>query len=113
MSLIEPFNLLGALPGDLTEEVFETLLSRPGIRLERILSMGHVTPEGIWFDQPTDEWVFLLQGSARLRIDGQRDGIFLTAGQGLWLPAHCRHRVEWTDPHQVSIWLALHLDPTG
>ena len=34
MSLIEPFNLLGAVPGDLTEEVFETLLSRPGIRLD-------------------------------------------------------------------------------
>ena len=111
MSLIETKNLLRSLPSDLTEEVFETLLSRPGVRLERILTLGQVTPDGIWYDQPTDEWVLLLQGRAKLRIEGRDDPVSMEAGQSLWLPAHARHRVEWTDPHNVSIWLALHLDP--
>ena len=111
MSLIETKNLLGSLPRDLKEEVFETLLSRPGVRLERILSMGQVTPEGTWYDQPTDEWVLLLQGRAKLRIEGRDDLVSMEAGDSLWLAAHSRHRVEWTDPHNVSIWLALHLDP--
>jgi len=24
------------------------------------------------------------------------------------IPARCRHRVEWTDPDQETVWLALH-----
>jgi cupin 2 domain-containing protein len=27
------------------------------------------------------------------------------------LPAHCRHRVEWTDPERETVWLALHDRP--
>lgn len=73
--------------------------------------MGQATPEGIWYDQSTDEWVLLLQGSAKLHIEGQIDLVSMKAGDSLWLPAHSRHRVEWTDPHNSSIWLALHLDP--
>lgn len=111
MPVIETKNLLGSLPGDLTEEVLETLLLRPGVRLERILSKGHATPKGMWYDQLGDEWVLLLQGSAKLRFEGQKDLISMTVGDSLWLPAHCRHRVEWTDPLHVSIWLALHLEP--
>jgi len=109
MSVIQPHSLLASLPTHLTEEVFETLIARPGVRLERILSMGHATPKGTWFDQGGDEWVLLVQGSARLRIEGQNDLVPMETGDSLWLPAHCRHRVEWTDPDKVCIWLALHL----
>ena len=103
------YSLLASLPAHLTEEVFETLIARPGVRLERILSMGQATPEGTWYDQVEDEWVLLLQGSARIRMEEQDDLVPMGAGDSLWLPAHCRHRVEWTDPDTVSIWLALHL----
>lgn len=51
MAVIQPHSLLASLPTHLTEEVFETLIARPGVRLERILSMGQATPEGTWFDQ--------------------------------------------------------------
>jgi cupin 2 domain-containing protein len=109
MAVIKPISLSKSLPEVLNEEVFETLLSRPGIHLERILSKGQKTPEGTWYDQSEDEWVLLIQGRAQLCIEGQNALVHLAAGDSLWLPAHCRHRVEWTDPNEHCIWLALHL----
>ncbi|MGK2741821.1 cupin domain-containing protein [Tepidicaulis sp. LMO-SS28] len=92
-------------------EHLETLLERPGLRLERIVSFGHVTPEGDWYDQPDDEWVMLASGQARLFIEGETEERVLGPGDCLFLPAHCRHRVTWTDPDTPAIWLALHLAP--
>ena len=103
-------NLLKDLPAKLPEELFEPLLQRPGLRLERILSLGHASGPGRWYDQQQDEWVLLLAGRATLEFDGgETQG--LEPGDALLLPARCRHRVAWTDPDAVSVWLALHLDP--
>ena len=106
-------SLLEAIPADLPEERFDNWLSAPGFRLERILSRGHVTPEGQWYDQIQDEWVAVLQGAATLMIEGQAELIDLRPGDSVLLPAHCRHRVSWTDPDQVTIWIALHFPPAG
>jgi cupin 2 domain-containing protein len=100
--------LLADLPDVLPEERFETLWETPSFRLERILSHGQATPEGDWYDQAWDEWVLLLQGAARLVVEGQPDPVVLRPGAALWLPAHCRHRVEWTPADRVTVWLALH-----
>jgi len=104
-------SLFGNLPIELTEERIEALLETPGFRLERILSRGQVTPEGEWYDQEQDEWVALLQGGARLVIEGHAEEIGMRPGDCVLLPAHCRHRVAWTDPDSVTIWLALHYPP--
>lgn len=101
-------NLLADLPNSLTEERFDTLLETPAFRLERILSLGHATPPGEWYDQDRDEWVMLLQGRARLAIEGREQAAVLNPGDCILLPAHCRHRVEWTDPDLMTVWLALH-----
>jgi cupin 2 domain-containing protein len=29
-------------------------------------------------------------------------------GAYVHIPAHRKHRVEWTDPNQPTIWLAVH-----
>jgi cupin 2 domain-containing protein len=100
--------LLVGLPDSLSEERFETLLTTAAFRLERILSFGHSTPEGQWYDQDWDEWVVLLQGQACLTIEGRNDPVILAAGDSLSLPAHCRHRVDWTEPGRITVWLALH-----
>ena len=105
-------NLLHAPEGTFPEELFSTLLETGCLRLERILSTGQHTPEGQWYDQERDEWVLLLQGRASLQIAGEAEPRRLAAGDWLLLPARCRHRVEWTDPDQASIWLALHYDST-
>lgn len=100
----EPFNLLSPLPEAGIGEEFLTLLARPGLRVERIVSDGHASPADFWYDQPEDEWVLLLQGSARLEYaDGRLLG--LCAGDSLLIPAHCRHRVAETALR--TVWLAV------
>ncbi len=101
-------NLFRALPADLPHELFEILLQTPSFRMERIVSRGHATPPGEWYDQDDSEWVLVLQGSGDLRIEGREDIVHLGPGDYLHLPAHCRHRVERTDPRQDTIWLAIH-----
>lgn len=113
MSGFDTTDLLSGLPETLTAERFETLLRKPGVRVERILSQGQSTPAGDWYNQTWDEWVLVLQGAARLTVEGAEQPISLAPGQAIWLPAHCRHRVDWTPPDQVTVWLALHFDPVG
>ncbi|QDU36824.1 Cupin domain protein [Maioricimonas rarisocia] len=104
-------NLLTPLPRRPVDEVFETLLQQEGLRLERIVSVGHATPPGEWYDQQQDEWVLLMQGAARLRLEDPAEVFELQPGDSLMIPAHRRHRVEWTQPDAETIWLALHVDP--
>ena len=93
-------------------ERFEELLTRPGVRIERIVSLGHASPEGFWYDQEASEWVLLVKGAARLRFEGQ-EPIELRPGAFLNIPAHQRHRVDWTTPDEPTIWLAVHYgDPS-
>lgn len=89
------------------QELFHTLASNStGVRIERIVSFGHQSPEGFWYDQTQAEWVMLLQGEAILALEGQSD-IHLSAGDCLNIPAHTRHRVVWTTPQQPTVWLAV------
>ena len=99
-------NLFAGLPRSTAEkEQFLELLSRPGLRIERIVSTGQSSPPDFWYDQPEDEWVVLLQGSAEL---GFADGARLALEPGDWveLPAGCPHRVEATAVG--TVWLAVH-----
>ena len=91
-----------------TGETVTTLLTRPGVRVERIESCGHVTPDGETYDQAEDEWVYIAQGAARLWLE-DRGEVSLSTGDHLFIPAHCRHRVTWTDPEQTTVWIALFL----
>jgi len=95
------------------EEVFEELLRGGEFTFERIVSTGQVTPEGQWYDQPAAEWVVLLSGGARLRFEEEEDELELCPGDCVNIPAHCRHRVEWTDPDEQTVWLALHYRPAS
>lgn len=99
-------NLFKALPSTLPDEVFNTLLSDKNIRIERILSQGHCSPENDWYDQAESEWVMLVKGEATLEYE---DGTQITmmTGDYLNIPAHVKHRVLWTHPDKVSIWLAI------
>ena len=101
-------NLFAGIPEKIPEEIIEVLLKTPGFHLERIISAGQATPPGQWYDQETHEWVVLLSGSAGLLFEGETEIRVLRPGDYLLIPAHCRHRVEWTDPEQQTVWLALH-----
>ena len=100
-------NLFADIPRALPEERFDTLIETGVVRIERIVSKGHASPAAGWYEQQRNEWVMLLQGSARLAF---ADGREVDLGPGDWLeiPARQKHRVTWTDPGQESIWLAVH-----
>ena len=99
-------NLLTNLPADLPEEIFTTLLQAPGVRIERIVSYGHQSPDGFWYDEPTNEWVLVLQGAAKIEFE---DGtVEMGPGDFIDIPAHKKHRVAWTTPDEHTIWLAVH-----
>lgn len=106
-SALLPGNLLQHIPDALPNELFSTLLQTPGIRIERIVSRGHVTPEDQWYDQHEHEWILLVQGQARLRFADEPADRQLSAGDYLNIPAHARHRVTWTAPDTETIWLAV------
>jgi cupin 2 domain-containing protein len=101
-------NLLADLPrGVVPEEIVSQLLCAAHIRIERIVSTGHASPPGFWYDQDEGEWLVVLTGAARLRIEGDSEPRSLAPGDFLDLPAHTRHRVEWTDPTVPTVWLAV------
>lgn len=101
-------NLFSKIPATLPQELLEELVSAGGTRIERIISKGHTTPEGTWYDQNTSEWVMVVQGSARLRFEVDDVVLSMQAGDWITIPAHVKHRVEWTDPDRETIWLAVH-----
>jgi cupin 2 domain-containing protein len=99
-------NLFKAIPAALAEEFTERLAGSNGARVERIVSRGHASPPGFWYDQSETEWVVLVCGRARLQFDGGVT-VELAAGDHLTIPPHTRHRVEWTTDEEDTIWLAV------
>jgi cupin 2 domain-containing protein len=94
------------LPANLPDELFTTLLEAANVRIERIVSQGHASPEGFWYDQDQLEWLVVLKGAARIRFD---DGtVEMKPSNFMNIPAHKKHRVEWTTPDEPTIWLAVH-----
>ena len=107
--MVKTGNLRRDLPArSLPDEAVDLLVDRPGLRIERIVSTGQATPEGQWYDQETDEWVLLVEGEARLRIEGETTDRELIAGDWVFLSAHCRHRVTWTRSEPPTVWLTVH-----
>jgi len=103
-------NLFADIPEYLDHELMSEMLRDRSVRIERIVSRGQSSPPDFWYDQAEHEWVVVLAGKARLTIEGQPE-ISLGPGDTLHLPAHTRHRVEWTDPQQNTIWLAMFWKP--
>lgn len=102
-------NIFKNIPGQLPEELIECIFKRDNIQIERIISKGHTTTAGQWYDQDGDEWVMLLQGEAVILYEQDHQTFHLNVGDYLLIPAHTRHRVEWTQPGQHTVWLAVHL----
>lgn len=88
-------------------ELFEDLAGSAKVRIERIVSDGHASPEGFWYDQEESEWVMVLQGRAGLRFEAEESLLELGPGDWVDIPAHVRHRVEWTDLKERTVWLAV------
>ena len=97
----------GVAPESGSEQISE-LLSRPGLRIERIVSQGQASPPGFWYDQAQAEWVLLLAGEATLAFEDEAAPRLLKAGDYVDIAPHRRHRVEATAAR--TLWLAVHYD---
>jgi cupin 2 domain-containing protein len=103
--MIDHTNLFADVPAHLPDEIFTTLLEAANVRIERIVSQGHASPPGFWYDQDQHEWVVLLKGAARLKFENET--VEMKPGDFMNIPAHRKHRVEWTTPDEPTIWLAI------
>ncbi len=104
-------NLFAGLPSHLPQEIVQTLLTAANVCIERIVSHGHASPAGFWFDQDQHEWVVVLKGAATLRFE--QSALEMKPGDFVNIPAHKKHRVERTTPVEPTIWLAVHYDAKG
>jgi len=106
--MMELRNVFSRIPKQVPQEIFEEIVRAESCVIERIISKGHSTPDGHWYDQDKDEWVILLKGSAGLLFEGSPSPVELRPGDYVNIPAHLKHRVEWTDQTQETIWLAVY-----
>lgn len=100
-------NLFDGLPRRVPEELTDILVNSDAVRVERIVSTGHRSPDQFWYDQDENEWVVVLQGEATLRFEGQDELRRFGPGDHATIPAHCRHRVESTSTDEPTVWLAV------
>jgi cupin 2 domain-containing protein len=98
------FSDLESLDGS---ERFDDILKRQNVRIERIVSKGHVSDPSFWYEQAWDEWVLVVSGSAVLEFD--KDSLKMVAGDHVLIPAFKRHRVKSTSLTDPTVWLAIHL----
>lgn len=108
----EAKSLFDKIPNNLPAEVFENLVVTPNMRIERIISHGHSSPDektgdGQWYNQNQNEWVMVVKGHAKLRFEKDNQLIELKPGMHIDIKAHVKHKVEWTTPDEPTIWLAV------
>lgn len=99
-------NIFSNIPENIPDEIFEKIISNDKMKIERIVSKGQSSPKDFWYDQGQNEWVLLLKGKAKLQFDHD-ETVVLREGDYINIPAHKKHRVEWTDPNEETIWLAI------
>ena len=100
-------NIFDELATHLNEEEFKTIVEAKHFKIERIVSTGHHSEEGFWYDQADHEWVLVLQGSGVIEYEDGRV-IELNAGDYVNIPAHQKHRVKETSQSEPTVWLAVH-----
>ncbi len=100
-------NIFSGIKNQSPEEIFETIIKTNQFKIERIISSGQSTDKEKWYDQDVDEWVILLKGSACLLFENNKE-VIMNPGDYINIPAHQKHRVEWTDSNEETIWLVVH-----
>ena len=103
---VELGNLYASIPRNLDSEVFELILNNENIKIERIISKGHKSPESGWYDQIYNEWVVVIKGQAILVFEDRQ--LAMDTGSYINIPAHTKHKVSCSLSDEETIWLAIH-----
>ncbi|MED7818545.1 MULTISPECIES: cupin domain-containing protein [unclassified Francisella] len=97
-------NIYSVFPKFSDDEVFLDLLKYDNVHVEKIISYGQVTDLNKPYIQNYDEWVLVLKGKAKLRLDTRE--YILEEGEHLLIPKDTKHWVTYTA--NPTIWLAIH-----
>lgn len=108
-------NIFDDIPHNMPKEVVQTLLQADDVRIERIISHGHVSAPDFWYDQRQHEWAIVLKGAARLQFEDCM--VEMKVGDFINIPAFKKHWVDWTTPDEPTVWLGVRynavLEATG
>ena len=104
---MDKISLYRGLAAEQEQEVRQILAESECARVERIVSHGHASPPGFWYDQDEHEWVAVLLGRARLQFEDEEGIVEMGPGDAINILAHRRHRVAWTSPAEATVWLAV------
>ena len=88
-------------------ENFKTLLKHKNVTIKTIVSNTLKTPQT--FIQKEDEWVVVLQGCAKIEMDGVVHK--LKKGDTLFMPKKRKHTLLKTK--KVVVWLAVYMKSTS
>ena len=103
---VENFPNLFNIPDHAPEEVVNVFVKTQNVKIERIVSYGQITPKKTPYVQDQNELVFVIQGSATLKIETEI--ISLKAGNSVLIPKGCKHWVTSTSSKPPVIWLCIH-----
>ncbi len=84
-------------------ETITTLLEHKNVKINRIVSSSDLEP--IEYIQDEDEWLIVIEGEARLRIDNEDKT--LRKGDTLFIPAKTPHSILNTE--NDTVWLTVHI----
>ena len=101
-------NIFSNIPESLPNELLKELVSSENCKIERIISKGHTTPEGKWYDQDKNEFVIIFKGNAELLFEENNKIIKMKEGNYINIPSHTKHRIIKTSLKEETIWLAIH-----
>lgn len=101
-----PKNIFEQIDINLNEEIIENIVNSDNIRIERIISFDHKSPNGFWYDQDENEFVIVLEGEATLEFD-KNTLVSLKKGDYIIIEKHKKHRVVGTAKNMLTIWLAI------
>ena len=99
-------NIYADIPSSLPNEMFNALISNENIRIKRILSHGHSSPEEGWYNQDENEWVMVLEGQGVIEFEDGRV-VTLSKGDYINIAGREKHKVVGTVENVVTIWLAV------
>ncbi len=84
-------------------EVFDVIYRGASVKIERIISNGHKSPNGFWYDQDEYEFVIILEGYAVLEFDDGK--IEMGKNDYVIIEPHKRHRILYTE--KSTVWLCV------
>ena len=107
--MIEAGNLFANLAERAMREEVAVLAETAGGRIERIVSTGQASRPDFGTIRPRRSGWSFFPGAQAYASKPSPSPRVLAPGDWLEIPAHARHRVEWTDAERPTVWLAVHL----